>query len=100
MLESIKNFIMGIYNHYAALTGFLFFLAIFKFVFPLFMYFLTEVTNRVEEKRSVKAYVKAGLPLDQAQKWARSTWRPKKKPSFLRKFFRRILLLFSKKSDT
>lgn len=99
MIDSMKSFFIGIYDHYAALTGIIFFLAIFKLIFPIFMFLLTEITNRVEEKRSVKALVKSGLTLEQAKKWSRNTWRPKRKPSLVMKLFKKIRLLFSKKSD-
>lgn len=99
MIDSVKSFFIGIYDHYAALTGIIFFLAIFKLIFPIFMYFLTDITNRIGEKKSVKDLVRSGLSLEKAQKWSRDNWRPKRKPSFVVRMLKKSLHHFSKKND-
>lgn len=97
MIESIKSFFLGVYDHYAALTGIVFIAAILKFAFPIFMFFLTEITNRISEKKSAKDFIKRGISEEQAKEWAKNIWRPKKEQTIFSKYLDKLMFLFKKK---
>lgn len=86
MFTYIKSLFDGIIEHYAALTGIVFVAAILKVAFPVFMFFLNEITNRTYEKRSEKNFREAGMSEEEAKRHAEEIWRPVKKRTFLSHF--------------
>ncbi|WP_162598282.1 hypothetical protein [Serratia marcescens] len=99
MFSYINSLIDGVIEHYAALTGIVFVAAILKLVFPVFIFFLNEITNRVFEKRSEKRFKDAGLPSKAAKKHAEEIWRPTKERNFLSRLIDRLILRVKNKAS-
>ena len=90
MMQYLSGLYQGIIEHYAAMSTFIFVIAMIKLGLPI----VALAVNRISEHYSYKRFLNLGIYTDeQARKIARDIWRPKSKPP---KWLKKITAKFSK----